>query len=184
MAGAAGFDGTQVLYAGGTRRDGTAANEIWAYRNNTWTKLATMSRGRQALSAVSDDTGQVLFLAGRDAGRDERTGVRYGDIDRVARGMLAAPQPGASAMVDPPVDAAGGVRLDGIGVCLVGGQTGPDRYNDWWCEQPRAAASLPRLDPARAGLGVARIGKTVYTVGGRGNGFRGTNRVETYTPPD
>jgi hypothetical protein len=179
MAGAAGFDGTRILYAGGTRPDGSAADEIWAFQNNAWVETGRLGRARQSLSAVSDNVRGVWFLAGREP----RGGMRYGDFERIAGGKPVLAAAGANPMVDPPMSSAGGVRIDGAGVCLVGGEVGPDRFNSWWCEQPGFADTLPRLDPPRAGLGAARIGRTVYVVGGYGKGFAGTSRAESYAPP-
>jgi hypothetical protein len=69
-------------------------------------------------------------------------------------------------------------------MCLIGGEMPGKRYNDWWCDQTGVAATLPKLDPPRAGLGSARIGKTVYVVGGYGANFQGLDRLESFTVPD
>jgi actin-like ATPase involved in cell morphogenesis len=177
-AGAAGFDGSNIVFAGGVGSDGAVSAEVWALRGNGWTTLKSLSLARERLASVTDPTGRVLFLGGRDA--SARTA--FGAIDRYASGAPAPVTSGASTVVDPPVHSAGGVRLDGVGVCVVGGERNGGAFNDWWCEREGAAASLPRLDPPRAGLGVARIGTTVYVVGGYGPGFTGTNRMESFTP--
>jgi hypothetical protein len=91
--------------------------------------------------------------------------------------------PAEQATISPPVDSGAAVRLDGIGICLLGGEAPGRFYNDWWCEQAGAADKLPKLNPQRAGLGAARIGQTVYVVGGYGATFQGTTLVEAYTPP-
>jgi hypothetical protein len=71
----------------------------------------------------------------------------------------------------------------------------PARATNWPARIPRSrsrplrpASSRARSPavgarPSRAGLGAARIGSTVYVVGGYGTGFVGTNRLEVYTPP-
>jgi actin-like ATPase involved in cell morphogenesis len=174
VAGAAAFDGTGLVFGGGTRADGTAANEVWALRNGAWIQVGTLRHGRQKLAAVGNGVDSVLFLGGRD----QQTGSKVGDIDRVSQGRLTAADTG----VDPPVDSAAAVRNDRIGICLVGGQTATG-FADWWCDQPGRAARLPKLDPPRAGAGAASIGGTVYVVGGYGKAFDGTNRVEAFTPP-
>jgi hypothetical protein len=173
VAGAAAFDGTGLVFGGGTRADGTAANEVWGLRNGAWTQFGTLRHGRQKLAAIGNGVDLVLFLGGRD----QQTGAKFGDVDQVAQGRVTA----AGAVVDPAVDSAAAVRNDRIGSCLVGGQTG-NGFADWWCDRPGAAARLPKLDPPRAGTGAASIGGTVYVVGGYGKAFAGTNRVDAFTP--
>ncbi|GIJ43231.1 hypothetical protein Val02_01170 [Virgisporangium aliadipatigenens] len=175
--GAAGYDGSSVVYAGGVGPDGTASADVWALRGSSWTTLKSLTRARERMASVTDPTGRVLFLGGRD-----QTGTAFGEIDRYSGGAPAPAASGTSTVVDPPVHGAGGVRLDGIGVCVVGGERNGGAFGDWWCERPGAAAALPKLDPPRAGLGAARVGNTVYVVGGYGPGFTGSSRVESFTP--
>jgi Kelch motif len=175
VSGAAAWDGTRILFAGGTRPDGTAADEVWASVPGGWAQIGRLHHGRQKLAAVSNSVDTVWFLGGRD----QQTNAKFGDIDRYTEGRVSS----ENAVVDPPRDSAAAVRIDGIGNCLIGGQLTSNQWADWWCDQPNAAASLPKLDPQRAGLGAARIGRTIYVVGGYGARFDGTNRLEAFTPP-
>ncbi len=177
VAGAAAFDGARIVFAGGTRADGSSGDEVWAFNTSTWTELGKLRHGRQKLSAVSDGDGTVWFMGGLD----QQNAIRFGDIDVVSQGKLVTQPPANQVTIDPSVDSAAAVRVEGYGRCLVGGET-PNSYNDWWCDQPGAAAQLPKLNPQRAGLGAAMVGKTIYVVGGYGSGFEGTDRLEAFTP--
>ena len=176
VAGAAAFDGARIVFAGGTRSDQTAGDEVWSFDGQAWSQVGTMSHGRQKLAALSNGAGMVWILGGHD----QQTGVNYDDVDVVSDGRLLPP--GSATPLEPAIDSAAAVTVDGAGHCLVGGQT-PTGYNDWWCDQQGTAAALPKLDPQRAGLGAAVVGNTVYVVGGYGDGFEGTVRVEAFTAP-
>ena len=173
--GAAAFDGSHVIYAGGATKSGVSADTVWSLEDGRWTSIGKLSEPRQDLAAVGGDDA-VSVLGGRDAQRDTTSGV----IDRIAKGKVTQPR---TVKVDPPVHGGAAVRLAGIGTCLVGGETGQG-YSDWWCDTPSATATQPRLDPQRAGLGSALIGRTVYVVGGHGAGFQGLNRLEAFTAPE
>ncbi|WP_285689547.1 Hsp70 family protein [Actinoplanes sp. NBRC 103695] len=175
-AGAAAFDGSHVIYAGGATKGGVSADTVWSLEDGRWTSIGRLSEPRQDLAAVGGDEGGVSVLGGRDAQRDTTSGV----IDRIAQGKVTRPR---TVEVDPPVHSGAAVRVAGIGTCLVGGETGQG-YSDWWCDTPSATATQPRLDPQRAGLGSALIGRTVYVVGGHGAGFQGLNQLEAFTAPE
>ncbi len=176
VGGAAAFDGARIIFAGGTRSDGTAGDEVWSSTGQAWTLVGKLPHGRQLLSAASNGDGTVWIMAGHD----QTTGKIYGEVDVVSEGKLnpTAVQPAA---VNPPVNGAAAVRVEGSGRCLVGGQTASG-YGDWWCDQPGGAAKLPKLVPPRAGLGAAVVGTTVYVVGGSGGGFEGSSLVQSFTP--
>jgi actin-like ATPase involved in cell morphogenesis len=176
VAGAAAFDGSAIVYAGGTRKGGAPTDTVWALRNGAWRSIGKLAAPRQKLAAVGNNVDTVWVLGGRN----QQTDTKFGTVDRIAQGRVAPP---GRVTIDPPVDSSAAVRLDGIGMCLVGGESPGRTYNDWWCEQPGVAETLPKLDPQRAGMGLARIGQTVYVVGGYGKAFQGTNRVEAFTAP-
>jgi len=176
VAGGAAFDGSSIIYAGGTRKGGAPTDTVWALKNGAWSSIGKLAEPRQKLAAVSNNVDTMWLLGGRDQQKDTKSAT----IDRIAQGKVADAVP---TKIDPPVDSSAAVRLDGIGMCLIGGESLERAYNDWWCDQPGVAAGLPRLDPQRAGLGAARIGRTVYVVGGYGKTFQGTNRVESLTTP-
>ena len=176
VAGGAAFDGSWIIYAGGTRKGGAPTDTVWALKNGAWSSIGKLAEPRQKLAAVSNNVDTMWLLGGRDQQEDTKSAT----IDRIAQGKVAGAVP---TTIDPPVDSSAAVRLDGIGMCLIGGETPGRAYNDWWCDQPGVAAGLPKLDPQRAGLGAARIGKTVYVVGGYGKNFQGTERVESFSTP-
>lgn len=178
VAGAGAFDGSSVIYGGGTEKGGAPTDTVWSLKNGRWQDVGRLAHKRQKLAAVSNNVDTVWFLGGRN----QQTDSKYSDMDRVSQGKVMPLSPERATPIQPPVDSSAAVQLEGYGICLVGGEI-PDRsYNDWWCEQPGAAAALPRLEPQRAGLGVARIGDTIYVVGGYGADFQGTSRVEALTP--
>jgi N-acetylneuraminic acid mutarotase len=157
VAGAAAWDGTQLLFAGGTGPKEVAANEIWALREGTWVLIGTLKRPRQKLAAVSNGTDYVLFLGGRDQIKKET----YGDVDHVSHGKVLP----TNLTVDPPREGAAAIKIQGVGICLIGGQS-TDAYLQWWCENDAMVARLPKLDTPRAGMAAAVNGKTLYVVGG------------------
>lgn len=171
---AAAWDGTRLLVAGGTRPGGAAADEVWAYSDANWKAIGRLKQGRQKLSAIGDGKDTAWFLGGTD----EQAGVTYGTIDRFSQGR---PVPW-STVIAPGRMGAAAVQINDVGLCLLGGQVGTDKFADWWCANAGAASRLPRLEPPRAGLGAATIGKTIYVVGGYGQDFQGTSRFEALTP--
>jgi Ethanolamine utilization protein EutJ (predicted chaperonin) len=182
VAGAAAFDGTRILFAGGTGDGGFASNDIWGYLGGVWTPVGKMKIGRQKLMAVGNGTNTVWIMGGHD----QQLKQAFGFIEVVNEGKVE-PLPDKEE-IDPPIDSAAAIRMDSIGLCLIGGQSPGDKFNDWWCQQKGMAERLPKLVPQRAGLGVDRIGDTIYVVAGygrtaEGQWFDGTNRFESYTPP-
>jgi hypothetical protein len=177
--GAAAFDGTGILYAGGSRPGGVASDAIFSLRDGAWTQIGKLSVPRQKLTATTNNVDTVWFMGGRRIDSD----VTYGNVDQVTANKVVPPAPGREAPVDPPTDSGAGVFVDGSGMCLVGGKSPGNVFRSWWCDQPGGAAKLPALNPPRAGLGAARIGRTVYVVGGYSATVQGTTMVESYTPP-
>ena len=178
VAGAAAYDGSRLIFAGGTRPDNQASDQVWGLSEGRWEELGRMQHGRQKLAAVSNRAGLIWLLGGHD----QTTGTKFTDVDLVSEGRVRTLPP-TELEVAPAVDSAAALRLDGGGPCLLGGQT-PEGFNGWWCEDPSAARRLPVLRPARAGLGVARVGETIYVVGGYGRGDDGMRRVEALDLPD
>jgi hypothetical protein len=178
VSGAAAFDGGKILFAGGTRPDNSAADDIWAFQNGKWLEIGKLARGRQKLAAISNGAGIVTFYAAATS----RPARPFGDIDVVSDNILVVSSDGKRPTVDPPMEAAVGVRINGVGNCLIGGQLHSGGFADWWCNDQSVINRLPKLNPQRSGMGAAVIGKTVYVVGGYGTTFVGSNLVEAFTP--
>ncbi len=175
LGGAAVWDGSGLIYAGGTRPNGSAADEIWALGSTGWTEIGKLQQARNKLAAVSDQTGSVWFLAGEDPNTHTPSGV----VDVMVERKLVQ----SSLKVDPARTGSGAVRIEGVGVCLIGGEGSNHTPMDWWCDRA-GSDRLPKLDLPRAGMAVTVIGKTIYAVGGY-NGARainGTSRADQFTP--
>ena len=177
--GAASFDGTGIVFAGGSRPGGAASDAVFSLRDGAWKQIGKLSVPRQKLAATTNNVDTVWFLGGRRIDSD----VTYGNVDQVTGNKVVPPAAGRGAPIDPPTDSAAAVFVDGSGMCLVGGKSPGNVFQSWWCDQPGGAAKLPKLNPPRAGLGAARIGRTVYIVGGYSATVQGTTMVEAYTPP-
>jgi hypothetical protein len=175
VGGAAAFDGTRIVYAGGTRADETASDDVWGFENSTWTPIGKLTRGRQKLAAASDRAGLVWIVAGGD----QKSGAKYSLVERVEGGRVI----GDTSRTPPAVDGGTAIHMNGS-LCALGGRGGTDDYPGWWCDRPGLADSLPDLQPRRAGLGLAVLDRTVYVVGGYGLDFDGTDRVESFTIPN
>jgi hypothetical protein len=172
-AGAAAWDGSRIVFGGGVRPDHKAASEVWALEQGSWRLIGKLQKAREKLAATTDGFGTVWFLAGRDPtlSRQElglvdvaqSTGVRASD-------RQVAPLQGAPAVWWPQA-----------GVCLLGGQ-GPSGFTaEVKClDDQGRGRQLPPLGQARAGLGAAVVGDTVYAVGGYGSGFHGTGASEAF----
>jgi hypothetical protein len=175
--GVAGYTGTELVFAGGTRSGAQPepADTVWALRDNAWVEIGKLQTPRQKLVAAGNGADNLWVLGGRNVTTNEK----FGTIDVIARNGVQQTR----RVLEPPIDSAAGAYVEGSGVCLVGGQTPNGGFNDWWCEERGLAARLPALDPQRASLGAAMIGRTLYVVGGYGNGFFDLNRLEAITFP-
>jgi actin-like ATPase involved in cell morphogenesis len=172
VGGAAAWDGTRIVYAGGTRNDQSPGDEVWAFQDSKWTLVGHLKQGRQKLAATSDGAGKVWVLSGGD----QVTHNKWGYVEIVSGDQIVE----ESSLTAPAVDGGIAIRLNGA-TCELGGRgVGQGPYSGWWCDQAGVADSLPKLDPPRAGLGIGLIDNTVYVVGGYGSSFDGTDRVEAF----
>jgi len=175
VAGVGGYTGKELIYAGGTRKGPQPADNVWALRNGAWVEIGKLQTPRQKLMAAGNGVDTIWILGGRNI----QTNEKYGAIDVVnADGVTKS-----NRVLDPPIDSAAGIWVEGSGVCLVGGQTPNGGFSNWWCEERGLEDKLPALDPQRGGLAASMIGRTVYVVGGYGKGFVGLSRLEAYTFP-
>jgi hypothetical protein len=175
VAGAAAFDGTRIVFGGGTRPDGSPGEEVWAFQNSAWSDIGKLSVGRTKLAAATDRAGAVWFVSGGD----QRSGAKFGVVETVASGKITV----NDSLTAPQVDGGAAIWLNGT-LCTLGGGDTANAYAGWWCQKPELTASLPDLTPRRAGLGLAVLGRTVYVAGGYGSDFGGTDRFESFTIPN
>jgi hypothetical protein len=174
LGGAAVWDGTTIVFAGGTGRDREAKDSIWALApdGQSWRDVkGRLQHPRTKLTAATDGAGTAWFIGGN--GQD----TTYADIDVVVEREV---RPG-TVKLPQPREAASAVVLEGFGLCVLGGNNGDTVY-DWWCEKG-GADRLPKLSVPRAGMAVATSGNTVYAVGGynRTKNSNGTSSAERFT---
>ena len=150
-SGAAAFDGTRIVFAGGNEYPndpGAKKDDVWARTpDGDWTRLGPLQQPRDHLAAATDGAGTVWFVGGSP----DRTAVD------LVKGNTVRPGPS----VDIMDSAAVGL---GPGFCTIGGSTGTGRTAVSQCRP--ASDSIPPIPTPTADLGAARLGDTVYVVGG------------------
>ncbi|GAB3825656.1 Kelch repeat-containing protein [Dactylosporangium cerinum] len=158
QGGAAVHDGTTIIFAGGVGTDHEAHDTIWRLADDgqSW-KVAptTLQRARTKLTAATDGAGTSWFIGGSGGGKT------YADVDVLVEPNLER----TTRTLPQPREGASAVRLEGHGLCVLGGNNGAKMFQ-WWCEKDGVARRLPKLADPRAGIAVATNGTTVYTVGG------------------
>ena len=165
-AGAAAWDGSRIVFAGGVATDHRDKADVWALEGDHWRKIGQLQRARDKLAVATDHLSTVWFIAGRD----EVGGVAAYPLVDVVHNDAVSPARLVNAVQGP---AAVGV---GSGFCMIGGQA-PNRFSgEVQCEGTNLA--LPSLVPPRAGLGAAVLGNTVYAIGGYDANDQGTRSVE------
>jgi Kelch motif len=158
-AGAAAWDGTRLVYAGGVLAEGQPRAEVFALENGSWRPVGALSEAREHLGAASDGAGRVWFLGGRKGGLD----TNLGTVDLV-RGDQVSP---IGALPTPRGGVAGFYARDRA--CLVGGENPRDTHSEVECVNERGeTTTLSRLGHARHGLGAVAIGDTAYVLLGGG----------------
>lgn len=151
-AGAAAFDGTDLVFGGGVGPIGVAA-EVWRLEGEGWGRVGVLSTPREHLSAAGAD-GVVWFMGGRVAGLDTNLGRVDVVIDGEVRplGDVLPPAGGVSGFATP----------DGRG-CMVGGEDPAVALATVACVDVRGASSaLPDLAMPRHGLAVGVAGDQAY----------------------
>ncbi|WP_433059770.1 Hsp70 family protein [Dactylosporangium sp. CS-033363] len=173
-SGTALYDANGILYAGGTDTDHHATDTIWALGSSGWSTIGKMSVARDKLTAATDRAGRVWLIGGR---RGEGQAA-LDTIDVLQNRVLADEHP----KLDHPREGAAAVMIDGIGLCVLGGNNGQEVY-DWWCEDGAKTSTLPKQDLPRAGQAVAASDGVVYTVGGYSTARKldGTFDVQAFT---
>ncbi|MEV4139506.1 Hsp70 family protein [Dactylosporangium sp. NPDC049742] len=175
QAGAAVFDGRGIVYAGGKGSNGQPTATIFVQQptGDGWDVAdASLRQPREKLTGASDGAGTSWFIGGNG------TGGTTGDIDVLVERKLADDHP----KLPKPREGASAVRLEGTGLCVLGGNNLDEVY-DWWCLKDGVAERLPKLAVPRAGMAVATTGNTVYAVGGynTAKNSHGTTDAERFT---
>ena len=150
-SGAAAFDGKRIVFAGGNEYPNlpeAKKDDVWARTpDGDWTRLGPLQQPRDHLAAATDGAGTVWFVGGSP----DRTAVD------LVKGNTVSPGP----RVDIMDSAAVGL---GPGFCTIGGSTESGRTAVSQCR--RTSYSIPPIPTPTADLGAARLGDTVYVVGG------------------
>jgi hypothetical protein len=150
-SGAAAFDGKRIVFGGGNDYPNLPEekkDDVWARTpDGDWTRLGPLQQPRDHLAAATDGAGTVWFVGGSP----DRTAVDVVKDDSVTAGPR----------VDIMDSAAVGL---GPGFCTIGGSTESGRTAVSQCR--RTSYSIPRIPTPTADLGAARLGDTVYVVGG------------------
>ncbi|WP_433218809.1 Hsp70 family protein [Dactylosporangium sp. CS-047395] len=156
-SGTALYDANGIVYAGGTGTDHNATDTIWTLGSGGWSTIGKMSVARDKLTAATDRAGRVWLIGGR---RGEGQAA-LDTIDVLQNRTLIDEHP----KLDHPREGAAAMMIDGIGLCVLGGNNGQEVY-DWWCEDGSKTSTLPTQELPRAGQAVAASDGVVYTVGG------------------
>lgn len=170
-AGAAAFDGSRIVFGGGVGTDGRAKADVWAFQDGQWRTMNELSRPREKLAAATDDNGTVWFFAGRDPNTQQ---TAFAEVD-VVQSNSVKPAGTLVAVAGPAA-----VWWPDLGPCVVGGQTEAGFSSEIVCRSDNLPGPPPELTSARAGLGAAVIGQSVYVVGGYDAGHHGSSTVEVF----
>ena len=153
-AGAAAWDGSRVVYAGGVGA-GVAA-DVFGLSGATWTKIGVLSAPREHLAATSDGVGRTWLLGGRIGGLDTNVATVESVVeDRIEmHPALSLPRGGVAAF-----------HLPATGACLTGGEA-PDRaYMQVECTDAAGTlVTLPDLGVPHHGHGAAVVDGVAYVV--------------------
>lgn len=174
-AGAAVWDGSRIVYAGGVG-PGLLSNLVFVLGTDGFAPVARLSRAREHLAATSDGAGRSWFLGGRQgglAGNISRVDLVEGDqVTEV--GELSLARGGVAAFYWPS-----------LGACLLGGEAPNEAYRDVECVAADGQkTSLPPLAEPRHGHGAAVVDGLAYAVfGGHEPALSVSSTVEVFDLP-
>jgi N-acetylneuraminic acid mutarotase len=154
-AGAAAWDGSRIVYAGGVGPDGVSG-AVFALEDGAWSQVARMARPREHLAATSDGEGSVFVLGGRVGGLDANlaTADRIQGDTATEIGELPTRRGGVAAFWSPAV-----------GACLVGGESPGGTNAQVECIDADGDVSvLPNLGRPRHGLGATVVNRVAYVL--------------------
>jgi Galactose oxidase, central domain len=175
-AGAAAFDGTRIVYAGGVKPGGVA-NEVFARTGDgAWEVVGRLPVAREHLAATSDGAGRTFVLGGRVGTLDRNLAVVdlvEGETTKTV-GELPTKRGGVAAFWWPS-----------LGACLAGGESPGGANPQVECmTADGTVARLPDLGVARHGIGAAVVdGRAYILLGGRQPGLFTSDITETLALP-
>jgi hypothetical protein len=180
-AGAAAFDGTRIVYAGGVGPGGVT-NEVLALDTSNgagWQRIGRLPNAREHLAATSDGAGRTFVLGGRVGGLNRNLAV----VDLIEGGGRGA----VRTLVDLPTKRGGVAAFwwPSLGACLAGGESPGGTNPQVECMAADGTlARLPDLGHPRHGLGAAVVNGTVYIVlGGPKPGLFASDLTEALRLP-
>lgn len=161
--GAAAWDGSRIVYAGGVKQDHAVSSEVFAFEGGTWKTIGRLQIAREKAAATTDGFGTTWIIGGRD----RNSGIpAYGAVDVVLPDKIV---PGSAV---EPIHSSSALWLPSAGPCIVGGDEGEQTTAQIRCL--RGDPRLPSLPVARAGIGSAVLGSDIYVVGGYDAGGHGS----------
>lgn len=170
-AGAAAWDGEQVVYAGGVGPRLQVRDDVFALRDGEWTRIGALSAPREHLGAASDGKGTVWFLGGRRGELSTNTGA----VDILSEGEIAS-----GPTLPTPRGGASAFWSAATGACLIGGEANSGTFSTVECVGAGGEVrTLPGMAQPRHGLGVAVVDGIAYAaLGGPTPGLSSTAIVE------
>jgi len=174
-AGAAAWDGSRIVYAGGVGPGGVSG-AVFALEDGAWSQVARLDTPREHLAATSNGEGSVFVVGGRVGGLDANlaTADLVEGSSATTIGSVPTPRGGVAAFWLPT-----------LGACLVGGESPGGTNAQVECIDVDGDVSvLPSLGRPRHGLGAAVVDGTAYVLlGGNQPGLFVSPTVEAFTLP-
>ena len=153
-AGAAAWDGTRVVYAGGV---GTGVTpDVYALATDGWERIGSMARPREHLAAASDGSGRTWLLGGRVGNLTSNVAT----VELVEGALIT--------LLESLPTARGGVAAfyhPALGACLAGGESAARAFTDVECiADDGSVSSLPDLVEPHHGHGAAVVDGVAYVL--------------------
>ena len=174
-AGAAAWDGTRIVYAGGVG-PGVVSELVFVGGAAGFEPVARLSEAREHLAAASDGAGRTWFLGGRRGGLEGN----LGRVDLVEGETLTT-----VGDVPTPRGGVAAFHWPSLGPCLVGGES-PDGTNPQveCIAADGTSTVLPSLAFPRHGLGAVVVDGIAYVLlGGPVPGLTASGTLELLSLP-
>jgi Kelch motif len=156
-SGAAAFDGTRLVYAGGVDTEQVSHSQVFAMQGNAWHELPALPAPRNNFAAASDGAGTVWFFGGSQGG---------GDRTRTIFRLKGASMSSETTTLAFGVRTPAAVGWPGAGVCVIGGDGNLTGLVSCVDAPPKAGWVPPKVPIPRGGLAAAVVADRVYVVGG------------------